>query len=279
MKCHHSLQTWPLAVLLAGSLVLASCKSTSVPAYSRENPVGDKKTSSDRGMAVLWFQRAAEARALYFQAYNIATERLDVALARRQGDEKLAVIMDIDETILDNSPLDADLIKTGKTFSKKSWREWVSQCEARALPGAQPFLAYAASNQVEVFYVSNRNSNDFNDTARNLRAQHFPMVDAEHLLLQQAHEGKEPRRQELGRKYNIVLLMGDNLGDFTDVFDRQNSDVRSNLADENREKFGRLCIVLPNPMYGTWENCLYPPAVQTDQQRSGLRQELLKSWR
>lgn len=279
MKCHHCLRTWPLAVLLAGSLVLASCKSTSVPAYSRKNPAGDKTTLSDRVMAVLWFQRAAEARALYFQAYNIARERLDTALAQRQGEEKLAVIMDIDETILDNSPLEADLIKTGKTFSEKSWREWVSQCQARALPGAQPFLAYAASNNVEVFYVSNRNATDFDDTARNLQAQHFPMVDAEHLLLQQAHEGKEPRRQELGRKYNIVLLMGDNLGDFTDVFDRQNSDVRSNLADENREKFGRLCIVLPNPMYGTWENCLYPPAVQTDQQRSGLRQELLKSWR
>jgi len=279
MKCHHSLQTWPLAVLLAGSLVLASCQSTSVPAYSRGNPAGGKITASDRGMAVLWFQRAAEARALYFQAYNIARERLDAALARRQGEEKLAVIMDLDETILDNSPFEADLIKTGKTFSEKSWKEWVSQCQARALPGARPFLAYAASNKVEVFYVSNRNSNDFDDTARNLRAQDFPMVDAEHLLLQQAHEGKEPRRQELGRKYNIVLLMGDNLGDFTGIFDQQNSEVRSGLADENREKFGRLFIVLPNPMYGTWEDCLYPPTVQTDQQKSSLRRELLKSWR
>jgi 5'-nucleotidase (lipoprotein e(P4) family) len=279
MKCHHSLQTLPLAVLLAASLVLTSCKSTSVPAFSRENPVGDKNTSSDRGIAVLWFQRAAEARALYFQAYNIARERLDAALAWRQGEEKLAVIMDIDETVLDNSPLEADLIKTGKTFSEKSWKEWVSQCQARALPGAQPFLAYAASNKVEVFYVSNRNSNDFDDTARNLRAQHFPMVDAEHLLLQQAHEGKEPRRQEIGRKYKIVLLMGDNLGDFTDIFDKQTSEVRSGLADENRDKFGSLFIVLPNPMYGTWEDCLYPPGIQTDQQKSDLRWELLKSWR
>lgn len=264
--------------ILAGTVFLISCKTNPGNGNQAGEHASRKSVSSDLGMAVLWYQNAAEARALYYQAYNLAQERLDEAIAHRQAGEKLAVVVDIDETILDNSPMEADLVKTGKGFSPERWEQWVSLSKARALPGAQPFLRSAVSNNVEVFYVSNRTTNEFDWTAKNLMAQGFPTVDAEHLLLQSSHEGKEPNRQKIRGKCKIVLLMGDNLGDFTNIFDKISSDERSQLADDNREKFGRLFIVLPNPMYGTWETSLYPPG-QTDEQKAALRHKLLKSYR
>ncbi|HWD20622.1 MAG TPA: 5'-nucleotidase, lipoprotein e(P4) family [Verrucomicrobiae bacterium] len=259
------------ALLLAAPLGLASC-GTPAP---RARPVSPE-ASVDRTVAVLWFQAAAEMRALYYQAFNIARERLDAALARRTGDDKLAVVVDIDETILDNGPLEASLVKNHQPFRMELWKQWSQRGVAEALPGAQPFLTYAASNRVDVFYVSNRNVDEFDATARNLREKHFPMVDAQHLLLSQGHEGKEPRRRNIAGKYNVVLLMGDNLGDFSGIFERQTPETRGALTDENREKFGRIFIVLPNPMYGGWEDALYPPGL-SEEQKAALRRSVLRS--
>ena len=229
----------------------------------------------DRTVAVLWWQSAAEARALYYQAFNIARQRLDEALLRRIPSENLAVIVDLDETVIDNGAFEGTLVKEGRPFSDKDWNSWSLRGEAGALPGAQPFLAYAASNNVSVFYISNRHTGELEATARNLKALHFPTVDAEHLLLQAGKEGKEPRRRKIAADYKIVLLMGDNLGDFAGFFERQPAASRLQLTDENRANFGRIFIVLPNPMYGGWEDCLYPPGL-TERQKSDLRRSLVR---
>jgi len=270
-----------LFFLLAAFVALASCVGAPSP-YHLDSGQMDKCPAefdeSDHVMAVLWCQYAAEARALYYQAYNIAGDRLDAAIAHSDPKDNLAIIMDIDETILDNSPFEAFLIQNGSPFTPELWSEWTAQCESQALPGAQPFLAYAASHGVAVFYLSNRSSDEFEATVRNLNALQFPMVDSSHLLLQMDGSGKEPNRLKVGEKYKVVLLMGDNLGDFSAVFDRQGFTNRFELADANRAEFGRRFIVLPNPMYGDWENSLYPSHGLDENMKIKLRRELLKSW-
>ena len=230
-------------------------------------------------MAVLWCQYAAEARALYYQAYNLARDRLDAAIAQGDPQDRLAIIVDIDETILDNSPFEAFLIRTGSPFTPELWSEWTAQCRNQALPGAQPFLVYAASRGVEVFYLSNRGNDEFEATARNLKALHFPMVDFNHLLLNKDGLGKEPNRRKVGQEYKIVLLMGDNLGDFSAVFDKQGYADRFQLTDANQAEFGRRFIMLPNPIYGDWENSLYSSHDLDENGKIKMRRELLKSWR
>jgi 5'-nucleotidase (lipoprotein e(P4) family) len=268
-----------LAVLLAAALPLTSCQTAhrpvpAPPPRSEKKPPADQ---SDRILANLWFRYAAECRALYYQAYNVATDRLSAAIAARHDGDHLAVIMDIDETILDNSPFHADLIQNGQTYTSQSWREWAAQFKAQALPGALAFLNYAAKNHVDVFYVSNRPADQPYVTERNLRDQGFPMVDADHVLLQQSNEGKEPKRKLLFQKYKVVLLRGDNLGDFSKIFDKQSLQSRFDLTDKNRDNFGHFFIVLPNPMYGDWESALYQAL--TEEQKATVRRELLRSWR
>lgn len=232
----------------------------------------------DHTLAVIWFQQAAEARALYYQAFNIAGDRLSEAIANKSPDDRLAVIVDIDETVLDNSPYQAYLIKHDSSYTPASWKDWTDQSAAGALPGAQQFLATAVSNHVAVFYISNRGTNEFTSTARNLIARGFPMVDSDHLLLQASHEGKEPNRMKVARNYKIVLLMGDQLGDFSTIFDRGNYTGRSEQVDALRNEFGHEFIALPNPMYGRWEDGLYQGKQLNETQKAELRRSLLKSF-
>lgn len=202
--------------------------------------------------AVLWYQTAGEARALYYQAYNLARLRLDQMLDTLSSTVKPAVVVDIDETVLNNSPHQAKLIATGERFPEY-WKEWVELAEADPLPGSVSFLTYAASRGVAVFYVSNRDQNELVPTMENLKNKGFPQVEASHLLLKVKESGKEPRRKRIEEQYQILLLCGDNLNDFTDLFERKPSEERNRVVDALQAEFGSRFIVLPNPMYGDWE--------------------------
>lgn len=269
-----------LLSVLAGQFLWTSCSTAPRPAGSIPT-ASDGSTSSgpdDHTLAVIWFQQAAEARALYYQAFNIAGDRLAEAIANKSPDDRLAVIVDIDETVLDNSPYQAYLIKHDRSYTPASWKDWTDQSAAGALPGAQQFLATAVSNHVAVFYISNRGTNEFDSTSRNLIAQGFPKVDLDHLLLQASHEGKEPNRMKVAKDYKIVLLMGDQLGDFSTIFDRGNYAGRSEQVDALRNEFGRKFIALPNPMYGRWEDGLYQGKQLNEKQKAEFRRELLRSF-
>jgi 5'-nucleotidase (lipoprotein e(P4) family) len=102
------------------------------------------------------------------------------------------------------------------------------------------------------------------------------MVDDRHLLLQKAHEGKEPNRQSVAQQYHVVLLMGDNLDDFSDIFDRYDIKDRFDITDANRDQFGRRFIVLPNPMYGDWETTIYSRQKLTEAQKAAVRWQLVQ---
>jgi len=230
--------------------------------------------------AILWTQTSAEKAALSYQAFSLARLRLDQDFrANRNRRTKRAVIVDVDETVLDNSRYQAKLAKEEKAFEAKTWTDWCNSAQATALPGAVEFLRYANSRGVRVFYITNRRMAEKDGTARNLRALGFPEVTDDTLLVRTDGSTKEPRRQSVAAKYRIVLLMGDNLNDFAEVFEKSKTiDSRLSAADQNRNQFGSRFIVLPNPMYGAWEDAVYGEGRLTEDQKAEKRKVTLRGY-
>src|SRR5580765_5125366 len=209
--------------------------------------------------ATLYQQASGEARALEYQTYMLARMLLDRDLGNRRIRMRRAIIVDVDETILDNSRYQGMLINRGVNYPE-GWTDWCNRAEATAIPGAVEFLKYAHSRGVRVFYVTNRKIAEKDGTARNLTNVGFPEVNDETLLVRTdtKSDSKEPRRQSIAARYHIVLLMGDNLNDFSDVFEKSKTVAsRLDATEKNRSQFGTHFIVLRNAMYGDWENAVY----------------------
>lgn len=240
--------------------------------------------------AVLYQQKAAEYRALAYQAFNIARLRLDAdldpknakMLPKEQREMPRAIIVDVDETVLDNSPSQARAIKTGRPFNMEDWYVWGEMRKAKPIAGSVEFLNYAVSNGVKVFYVSNRDEVQKQATIDNLIAAGFRDVGPKNVMLRQKDaqgnniSTKTPRREFVGAKYRIVLLMGDNLDDFSDVFERKPVAARFFETDRYRDEWGKRWIVLPNAMYGTWENAIYEYSRLTEAQKAEIRAKALE---
>jgi 5'-nucleotidase (lipoprotein e(P4) family) len=207
--------------------------------------------------ASLYQQRAAEYKALCFQAYNMARLRLDEAVKHR-GKKPLAVVTDIDETLLDNSPFDAERAINNLDFDLKAWKRWTAKGIADTVPGAPAFFKYAASKGVAVFYITNRDEDERPGTIKNLKLYHLPYVDDTHVILKQTTSSKESRRAAILKTHNIILLCGDNLPDFDALYDNNPSEENRSAATEKLKKqFGNRYIIIPNPSYGDFENSLF----------------------
>lgn len=200
-------------------------------------------------------QKAAEYRALCLQAYNIAALRIDAYTAL--SSKPKAIVTDIDETILDNSPYAVHQGLQGKDYETETWYDWTSRSAADTMPGAATLLKHAASKNVEIFYITNREEKEREGTLKNLQKFNLPNADNGHLLLRQGTSSKEARRQFVMQTHEIVLLMGDNLADFSALFDKRSMDERSSNTDISAAQFGNKFIVFPNANYGDWESSLF----------------------
>lgn len=227
--------------------------------------------------AVLWQQTSGEYRALAFQAYNFAKLSLKEALWEQANGKPNCVIVDADETILDNSAFQGHEIKKGVSFDQADWTQWTAMASADTVPGALSFLKFAASKKVETFYVTNREEADYAGTLKNLQKFGFPNADAAHLLVKTTTSDKEPRRQKVLENYNVLLLCGDNLSDFSNVFYREGKDTKQQV-DALQALFGKKFIVLPNPMYGDWEKPLYKGDKLSEADKAKQRLERLKAY-
>jgi 5'-nucleotidase (lipoprotein e(P4) family) len=245
-----------LAIFLT-LLCFTACKQASnskLPATDSTSIVNNGKVWTS-----LYQQRAAEYKALCFQAYNIAKERIDKAV-KKHSKIQYAVVTDIDETLLDNSSYDAARALHNLDYDSKAWKQWTAKGIADTVPGAPTFLKYAASKGVNIFYITNRETDERAGTLKNLQSYHLPNADSAHLLLKQisSSSSKESRRQEVLKKYNIILLCGDNLPDFDALYDNNPAETDRTAATEKlRKEFGSRYIVIPNPTYGDFENALY----------------------
>ena len=280
MKLTKIWQTPAMVSALLLSLTFFSC--TNAFAQATQEVQAPTNNEYQEG-AILWTQTSGEIRALAYQAFNLARMILDRDLRLRHRNRlRPAIIVDIDETILDNSRYQATLLKNRQNHSNQRFTDWVNRAEATALPGAVEFLRYATSRGVRVFYISNRREVEKEGTAANLKKLGFPEVNDQTLLVRTDSQSssKEPRRLSVEKKHRIVLLMGDNLNDFSEIFE-QSKTVPDRLAAalQNQEKFGVKFIVLPNAMYGDWENAIYDYNFGlTEQEKSSKRKSYLKTY-
>ncbi|MBN1133143.1 MAG: 5'-nucleotidase, lipoprotein e(P4) family [Bacteroidales bacterium] len=203
--------------------------------------------------ATLWYQHSAEMKALYHQAYNWAG-----LLVREQNKQPHikppAVILDIDETILNNSPSTGFQILENLPFSEELWASWCHNAEAEPLPGALEFTLLADETGVEVFYVSNRTENLLGVTIANMKKHGFPNADTAHVLLKTTTSSKAFRNARVAAEHKVILMIGDNLSDFDEAFEDRHMDAAKKLVGDHSELFGSTYIILPNPIYGSWEN-------------------------
>jgi 5'-nucleotidase (lipoprotein e(P4) family) len=228
---------------------------------------------------VLWQQTAAEYRALCYQAFNIAALRLNEIPKRKFRSEKLAIITDLDETILDNSYADAKLIKENKEETATSWKDWTKLSAATAVPGGVEFLQAASQKGVTIFYISNRDTSEVQATLINLQKLHLPNADTAHMLFLSNTSSKETRRNTVMKTYTVIMLMGDNLNDFMQVFEKKPIEERKIEVDKVHDEWGKKFIVLPNSDYGEWENALYNYQQNlTPDQKDIMRKQLLKGY-
>lgn len=208
-------------------------------------------------MATLWVQNAAEYRALcyqsYFQAETILKEKLKKA---GKNSRPKAVVMDIDETILDNSPYQAKGILEGQTFSEKSWDNWIQLKRAKLIPGAKKFILAAKQLGVEIILISNRSIKNLKATYENL-ADHGLPIKRENIFLKTTSESKDQRRNHILDQYQVLISIGDTLADFNVDFEGVALNERNILIERNRPRFGQEFVLLPNPMYGDWINAIY----------------------
>jgi acid phosphatase len=247
------------------------------PAKAEPAAKTDAPAPDDDLNAVAWFQTSTEAKLVYEQTFRAATDHLPAALRDKKWDAlpkeertnayaklRPAVILDVDETILDNSPYQARLIRDGREYDEASWADWVHERAARTLPGSLEFAKAAAKKGVRVIYLSNR-SQDLNaDTLANLRTLGFPVADDKVFLglgtyvkdCEQNGSEKTCRRQLVGRDYRVLMQFGDQLGDFVQVL-ANTPDGRAKAIAAYAAWIGERWFVLPNPTYGSWEPALF----------------------
>lgn len=207
---------------------------------------------SKKEHSLYWQKNSAEYVALSYQAYNIAKLRLDEELNSNLN-KRPAIVIDLDETVLNNLPYNEMLIDSSKVFTQESWSKWVNKKIATKVPGSLEFINYAKSKNVKIVYLSNRRVENYEPTKENLITLGYPFDDDTLMLLRDETSDKTPRRNML-KDYEIIMLLGDNLADFNSVFYKKSNKERIQSVDSLSKLFGDKFIVFPNLIYGDWED-------------------------
>lgn len=210
-------------------------------------------------MGLLWMRTSAEYRALAYQGYNVAMNAVKMAVTDPSHQRKpLAIVLDADETVVDNTKLMGESIANGNgRFDAPWWRQAVHQGKSQAMPGAVEFLNEVHKQGVEIFYVSNRYAPvNLDVTIQNFKELGFPSVDKDHVLLFEKDSDKQPRFDMIAKKYYVVVYMGDNAGDFPIGTKGKTLAERNAIIDAHKKDFGTTFVVFPNPAYGSWVSAL-----------------------
>ncbi|MEH2438540.1 MAG: 5'-nucleotidase, lipoprotein e(P4) family [Nostoc sp.] len=252
--------------------------------------INNQQLNEQSMLAVNWVQQSGEYRALTYQAFNIAKLTFDTAKSKKIA--RPAIIVDIDETVLDNSPYHAGLLDTNNGFQLTTWNQWIKEEKAKAIPGAVEFVNYVNKNGGKVFFISNRDEKSVknaknNDleiaTINNLKSVRFTGISERTVLLKgeftKQIDGKENTSKQWrveavkngsadGKRYTVIALIGDNLNDFDETIGKNNQQRRDHV-DKSRNFYGMFnitkgivkpaYIAIPNPMYGNWETGIYNP--------------------
>ncbi len=278
-----TLPTRTLATPQSGDAPLAAGKAAMVP--------------NDNLNAVAWMQTSVEFRLIAGQTWRAALVQLDRAIktpgwdaltkedrANRANGLPPAIIVDVDETMLDNSPYQARLLRDGQPYNEATWADWVKEEAAKPVPGALEFARAASARGVKIFYLSNRAEDLGDATLRNLRKVGFPVKDASQFLglgvvvdgCESEGSEKGCRRQLVGRKHRVLMQFGDQIGDLVTVVANTPAG-REQAVRPYLGWVGERWFVLPNPSYGSWEPALFnnswsqPDAERRQQKLDALR--------
>jgi acid phosphatase len=287
----------PKILLTALALALAACATTPPPSAApapapsaAAAPRAPDNFQLDMLNAVVWSRTAAEAEATHLQVFETARRQLDAALADKTWTAAVeqtgnfaqlppAVVVDVDDTMLDTTDYMVERARVGDGFSKASWNAYVQLENAPPIPGALKYLQYAASKGVTVFYVSNREVavGEFKDevepTRRNLNKLGFPnTTDSTTFLFRDTARGwkdKSPRRAHVAKTHRIVQMVGDNLYDLIDV-PNATRELRDAAVEQRVEWLGTRWFMVANPMYGSWEQVITNGAAGAEGRRLKL---------
>ncbi len=234
--------------------------------------------------AILFHQKAAEYRALVYQSFNLAKMQLDAdkklskKLPKSERKKPRAIVIDVDETVLDNSPFQAKVAKENKPFVMQEFFEWKKTGKIRAVPGSVEFLNYAKSKGVEIFYVSNVPDSFKQVTIDGLKQNGLPDAKDENVLLITDVGSKEPRRQKVAETHRIIMFIGDNLNDMSIVFEGKSTAERFAEVEKAKQLWGTKFIVIPNVMYGAWESAIYEGQKLNEAEKKTKRANSLETY-
>lgn len=279
------LAVWLMLVAAAG------CAPARVAIEPEPESQPETTLANENLHSVLWTQTSVEFAAVTKQTYRMATFRLDEALADTGWTASLeqqemssygllrpAVVLDVDETVLDNSRYQARLVLENQEYSTSTWQDWVREENATAIPGALEFVREAERRGISVVYLSNRRAATEESTRANLRALGFPVADEFDAIISRGERpewdssDKESRRIAVAERFRIIMLIGDNLGDFMSDVERS-VEARREMAEQYDDYWGERWFMLPNPQYGSWEGALF------DYDYSGSREDRLRAKR
>ena len=280
--------------MMAGVVVASAVVGVGTSARA-PGPPAERRDTHENLHAVLWMQTSAEYQAITRGLYRQAAAQLDRALADPQwtaipeqaGRRDLpalpsAVIMDVDETVLDNSPAEGQRVRDRVPYEPELFAMWANRAEAAAIPGADDFIRHALEKGVQVYLVTNRALGLKAATVQNLAKLKLP-VSADFVLCrgERGWEGdKSSRRQFVASDHRVLLLVGDDLGDFVSISEAGSARMlapaeRAAIVDRFNGYWEDRWMVLPNPAYGSWERILYSPdasdAEQLEKQFSAVR--------
>lgn len=254
-------------------LLAVSCSSQKeVPAADSQPAKG--QLSQQNVDASVWYNTSAENYYLYQQTYYYATMQLMEKLNSPADDNRPpAVVLDIDETVLDNSPYMLRLIQQNDTYSEETWEQWVNEANANLLPGVRQFLEICEQNGVMVFYISNRSVKHLDATITNLAKYNLPDIDPDHVLLKENTSDKTGRRGRAMGEHRVLLFIGDNLRDFDEMFKDRSRGYGKEIVKAELERMLPQYIILPNPMYGQWQRIFSFPEGATEAERAKAKMQ------
>jgi acid phosphatase len=279
------------ALVVVAALAVSLGCATPAPAQAP----AQAPPANDLLNAVLWMQRSVEYKATTLGAFALARIRLEQALTdanwtaapkEQTGAYQAlppAVILDIDESIVDNSGYQAWMTLNDTLFDPKTWNAYVNTVTSLAIPGAVEFAQYADARGVKVFYISNRTAEEEPATRKNLEKLGFPLgstVDTMLMTRKQPDWGsaKSTRRAYVAKNYRVLLNIGDNFGDFVDEY-RGTEAERLKVFEQYKDRWGREWIMIANPSYGSFESAAFNHdfKLSADDRRKAKR-AVLEAW-
>ena len=249
----------------------------------------DKSFQEQSILSVLYVQTSTEFAANNLQTYLNATEALEraledsswsAALEQKENfrDKPPAIIIDIDETVLDNSPFQSRTILSGLSYPN-GWSEWVNESKANAVEGVYDFLHYANDKEVEIFYLTNRLESYRAPTIENLINLGLPFKNDNMLLMRKEENSRDKteRRKQVADKNRVVLIIGDQLTDFISTKEAYvfHTD-RKKLAKKYSDMWGTKWFMITNPTYGRWELSIYENMPESEEAASEIRKKTLR---